>query len=213
MRVLAIGTHPDDVELGCGGTVARYLAAGDDVHVLIVTRTANPDPQREQQVARAAAVLGGPTVHWLNYLTTSLDYVPADSLVRAMGRVVRGVEPQVLMIPHAADVHTDHVAVRVAAINLGKWFRYPGIMRVLSYEVLSETDQSVDVGFVPNYFVDVTATIGVKLEAIMCYRSEVGEYPFPRSADAVRALATVRGAASGFVAAEAFVLLRERVSQ
>ena len=59
-------------------------------------------------------------------------------------------------------------------------------------------------------FVDVTEFLGKKIKALDVYASEVGDFPFPRSHEAIRALATLRGAASGFKAAEAFELLRER---
>jgi LmbE family N-acetylglucosaminyl deacetylase len=67
-----------------------------------------------------------------------------------------------------------------------------------------------DKGFRPNVFIDVEPFLDGKLRAIDIYASEQGAFPFPRSHEAIRALATLRGAASGFKAAEAFELLRER---
>jgi LmbE family N-acetylglucosaminyl deacetylase len=86
------------------------------------------------------------------------------------------------------------------------------VRRLLSYETLSETDFCLDTRspFQPNCFVDITAYLERKLEIVAAYESEIGEFPFPRSIAALRALAAVRGAAAGFMAAEAFMLLRER---
>jgi LmbE family N-acetylglucosaminyl deacetylase len=84
---------------------------------------------------------------------------------------------------------------------------------VLAYETLSETDSSLDPGhsgFRPNAFVDVSLYLDDKVAAMRTYRSEFGEFPFPRSEHGIRALAAVRGLASGFAAAEAFMLLTER---
>jgi N-acetylglucosamine malate deacetylase 1 len=86
------------------------------------------------------------------------------------------------------------------------------VRRLLSYETISETDFCLDTRspFQPNCFVDITRYLERKLEVLAAYQSELGRFPFPRSIEAVRSLAAVRGAASGFEAAEAFQLLRER---
>ena len=82
----------------------------------------------------------------------------------------------------------------------------------MAYETLSETDFGLgtDQGFRPNVFVDIEPFLNGKLQAMDIYGSELGAFPFPRSHEVIRALATVRGAAAGFKAAEAFELLRER---
>ena len=63
--------------------------------------------------------------------------------------------------------------------------------------------------FSPNVFVDVTETIDRKIEIMKIYQSEIGSFPFPRSSQAVTALGHLRGSTSGYMAAEAFMLLRE----
>ena len=78
----------------------------------------------------------------------------------------------------------------------------------------SETEAALDATaqpFRPNVFVDITAHLERKLRILQVFEGEIGEFPFPRSPDAVRALAGMRGAAAGYAAAEAFQLLRERV--
>ena len=82
----------------------------------------------------------------------------------------------------------------------------------MSYETLSETDFGLGAGqgFRPNVFVDIEPYLTDKLRAMDIYASELGEFPFPRSHEAILALATLRGAASGFKAAEAFELVYER---
>ena len=119
---------------------------------------------------------------------------------------------ETIFVPHPADVHSDHRVVFDAVSACTKWFRYPSVKRVLAYETLSETDFGLGTNqpFRPNVFVDVEHFFIKKLQAMDIYASEVGEFPFPRSHEAIRALATLRGAASGFKAAEAFELLRER---
>jgi hypothetical protein len=83
---------------------------------------------------------------------------------------------------------------------------------VFAYETLSETDFSIDPdakGFRPNVYINIADYLETKIEIAKIYASELAPFPFPRSEEALRSLAQVRGAAAGFQAAEAFMLLKE----
>jgi N-acetylglucosamine malate deacetylase 1 len=218
-RVLVIAPHPDDELLGCGGTLLRRRAEGARIDWLIATGMsekagwpAERVEQRAREIESVAALLGVHEVFQLGFEPTRLDTVPLAEVVQRIGDVIRACEPDELFVPAANDAHSDHRVVFDAASGCAKWFRYPSVKRVLAYETLSETDFSLrsDAAFRPNCFVDISAHLERKLEILSTYQSELGEHPFPRSTAAVRALATLRGAASGFMAAEAFELLRER---
>jgi LmbE family N-acetylglucosaminyl deacetylase len=133
-------------------------------------------------------------------------------LIEQFSAVFKKFGPEHVFLPHRSDVHSDHRVVFDAGAACAKWFRYPSVRRLLSYETISETDFCLDTRspFQPNCFVDITRYLERKLEVVAAYQSELGQFPFPRSIDAIRSLAAVRGAASGFEAAEAFQLLRER---
>jgi LmbE family N-acetylglucosaminyl deacetylase len=135
-----------------------------------------------------------------------------SDLVTRIADAFRSFEPDEVYLPHSSDVHTDHGIVFTAAAACTKWFRYPSITRVLAYETVSETEFGLRhmPSFRPNVFVDIEPFLEAKMDAMEVYTSEVGVFPFPRSRATLRALATLRGAASGFRAAEAFELLRER---
>ncbi len=219
-RVVVVAPHPDDETLGCGGTLLRHRAEGDEVHWLIVTAmseaagfSAARIRQREDEVAEVARRYGFAGVHPLNLEVTQLDAVPMATMVAKVGVVYSAVEPEVVYLPYRYDVHTDHAAVFDAAVACTKWFRYPFVRRVLVYETLSETDFNLNAdvgGFRPNVFVDITPHLDEKIEIMRLFASEMGTFPFPRSEHALRALAHLRGAAAGYEAAEAFMLLRER---
>ena len=118
-------------------------------------------------------------------------------------------------MPYPADAHSDHNAVFDASVALTKWFRFPSIDRIYVYETQSETDFDISPsssGFRANTFVDITDTIEKKIEIAGIYESEFLEHPFPRNFEAIRALAKVRGIASGFEFAEAFMLIKQRIS-
>ena len=218
-KTLVVAPHPDDEVLGVGGTLLRRKAEGVKVAWLIVTAISvqsgwseDKVNQRADEVKRVTEFFGFDEVVNLNYPTTRLDRVPMSDLVTGLSTVFKEFQPEEVFVPHPSDVHTDHRMVFDAVASCTKWFRYPSVKRVLAYETLSETDFGLgtDQGFRPNVFVNIEPYLDAKLQAMKIYASELGEFPVPRSDEAIRALATVRGAASGFKAAEAFELLRER---
>lgn len=168
--------------------------------------------QRADEIKRIAELFGFDEVFALNFPTTQLDRVPISDLVTGISDVFKSFEPEEVFVPHPFDVHTDHHRVFEAAASCAKWFRHSSVKRVLAYETISETDFGLGAGqgFRPNVFVDIEPFLNDKLRAMDIYASELGAFPFPRSHEAIRALAALRGAASGFKAAEAFELLRER---
>jgi LmbE family N-acetylglucosaminyl deacetylase len=147
----------------------------------------------------------------LDFPTAQLDQQPMDTLVSRVSEVFRDFEPEEVLLPHPGDAHSDHRVTFDAVSACTKWFRYPRVRRVLTYETLSETDAGLDPArvFQPTVFVDVSDYLERKIEMMRVYESEMGEFPFARSERALRALAETRGTQGGFVAAEAFVLLKE----
>jgi LmbE family N-acetylglucosaminyl deacetylase len=219
MRTLVIAPHPDDEVLGAGGTLLRRKAEGAELAWLIVTGISTTTgwkqeqvEQRASEIERTTATLGFEHVFALNFPPAQLDRIPVSDLVCAFSSVFKAFQPEEVFVPHPSDVHTDHRTVFDAAVACTKWFRYPSVKRVLAYETLSETDFGLgnELGFRPNVFVDITPFLEGKLQAMDTYASEMEPFPFPRSHEALRALAKVRGATSGYYAAEAFQLLRER---
>jgi len=219
MKTIVIAPHPDDEVFGAGGTLLRRKAAGARVAWLIVTAisvesgwSGEKVKLRAGEIERCAELFGFDEVFALKYPTAQLDRVPRSDLVSSISDVFRSFQPEELLVPHPSDAHSDHHIVFHAVASCTKWFRYPSVKRVLAYETLSETDFGLGTNrdFRPNVFVDIEPFLGDKMRAMDIYASELGAFPFPRCHEAIRALATLRGAASGYKAAEAFELMRER---
>lgn len=220
MNTMVIAPHPDDEVLGVGGALLRRKAEGAKVAWLIMSDISVESgwaeekvKQRADEIKRITEIFCFDEVFKLNFPTAQLDRMPIKDLVAGISAAFRSFEPEEVFVPHPHDVHTDHRVVFDAAASCMKWFRYPFVKRVLAYETLSETDFGLgaDRGFRPNFFINIEPFLEQKLKAMDIYASELGEFPFPRSPEAIRALAALRGAASGFKAAEAFELLRERL--
>jgi LmbE family N-acetylglucosaminyl deacetylase len=212
--------HPDDETLGCGGTMLRHRAAGDNVHWLIVTQPVEGRVRPEfaaacaTQVETVAAAYGVSSVTRLGFPTARLDTVPQAELIGRIGEAISERRPETVYLIHAGDVHTDHHAVFLAATSVLKGFhmRSLGVRRLLSYETLSSTEAAPAQGhraFMPTVYNDIAPYIDRKIEIMEMYRTEAQPDPLPRGPSAIRALARTRGAAVGLEYAEAFMLLRE----
>ena len=214
-KVLIIAVHPDDETLGCGGTLLKNKANGDEIHWLICTtidKEHNYYMKREKEIEKVSALYNFDSVHNLRLKTMQVDEYTASELVGKISQVIKEVQPNIIYLPFKGDVHGDHRKIFEASYSCTKSFRYPFIKKIYMMETLSETEfapSSKEDSFVPNVFVDVSEFFEKKIEIMKIFESEMAEHPFPRSERSLRALATLRGATCGWEYAESFVLLKE----
>ena len=219
MKILVIAPHPDDETLGCGGTLFRHKKEGDELYWGIITGISEdmgwPESavkKRDAEIDTVAKKYGFSDVFNFRLPTTKLDTLPLSDLIEKITDVYKKVEPEIIYMPFAYDVHTDHQYLAKALQSTFKWFRYSHIKKVLMYETLSETEFNFieKQKFSPNVFVDISDHLNDKIETMEIYASEMGDFPFPRSEKTLRSLAAFRGSQSGFEAAEGFELVYER---
>jgi LmbE family N-acetylglucosaminyl deacetylase len=217
---LVVAPHPDDEALGVGGLVARLTRSGRAVHVIFGAvdgfhhygTVGTTMEQRLGEIDAVAKVLG--FTHSILYagrdLIEKLDTVPQRDLVDAFETALNEKQPDLFVVPHGVDFDQDHVACFRAAFaaarpipsSLGKHFP----SHVLAYEMpkLTWSDQA----FHPNFYVNVTDTIDVKLSAIRAYESQRRVPPHIRSLENIEALARLRGSEVGVAYAESYRVLR-----
>lgn len=218
MRVLVISAHMDDEILGVGGTIAKHVKAGDKVTVCIVCKRAYNhqfDPQlvREEKEAakRAANILGYDNIRFLDLRDELLDERLLDVIV-PLEECVLETKPVVVYTHHRGDSNQDHRAVFHATMVACRTIARHKVPRVLSYEVLSSTEQTApfpEYAFQPNFYVNISDSLDRKIEAVKAYTRELREFPHPRSAKGIEVLARKRGMEIGFQAAEAFTVIRD----
>ena len=218
MKVLVISAHMDDEVLGMGGTIAKHVAAGDEVTVCVACKRAynhQYDPQivEEEKTAarRAAEVLGYKDLRFLDLRDELLDDRLSDVIVPLEDCVLK-VMPSVVYTHHRGDSNQDHRAVFQASMIACRSVSQHKVSRLLSYEVPSSTDQSPpfpEYAFQPNYYVNIDGVLDRKIDAMKIYTRELRQFPHPRSTQGVEVLAQKRGIEVGFRAAEAFVLVRD----
>lgn len=225
MKVLVVVAHPDDEVLGCGGTIARHVRAKDRVKVVIlaegVTSRASSrsaglrsrDVARLQSNARKAnAALGVKHLVMLGMPDNRMDGLELLDVVKAIEAQVLKFRPETVYTHHPGDLNVDHAVVSRAVMTACRPVPGANTRRILFFETPSCTEWQAGLpalAFVPNYYCDISKTIGSKLRALRHYSSEMRSWPHPRSFRAVEHLARWRGASVGVSAAEAFVLARE----
>jgi LmbE family N-acetylglucosaminyl deacetylase len=197
-NVLAIGAHPDDIELGCGGTLAKHNAQGDNVTVLVVTKGESGPGDvsaRVDEVGRAASVLGASRVVWGGHPDgrVSTDEL---GLVHLIEDTIRTHRIDRVYTHSEADSHQDHRAVALASLGAA---RHVGCL--LAY------DSPSSLGFAPSVFVDISGYLDKKLQALSEHISQV-DHSSMVSTTLVSTNAGYRGFQARVEAAEGFVPLR-----
>lgn len=192
MNILAIGAHPDDVELGCGATLAAHTARGDNVAMLIMT-TGEQGPQagcsRVREQEHAAEILGA-RLFWGNFRDGA---VPEQrETVELIDAVMGEIEADLIYTHSTEDSHQDHRVTARMSLSAGR-----RTQRYLTYEAPTSR------AFVPCLFVNVEGFMDKKLEALRAHHSQVLKNRLV-DLDAIEAQARYRGFQARMRCAEAF---------
>lgn len=216
-KIVVIAPHTDDETLGAGGYLLKRKSEGDVIYWINVTNVKVEYGYSIEEVKRWNEIIhmvsqkfNFKEVFDLALEPSSLDKMEKSLLISMLRTCLDNIQPDIVLLPFYDDTHSDHRVVFDAAIACCKSFRNPQIKKVMCMEIISETDYAIsDRGFLPNYFVDISDYIDEKVEILELYKSEVHESPFPRSVDAIIALAKYRGASCYSHYAEAFRIVKE----
>ncbi|MBX9635627.1 MAG: PIG-L family deacetylase [Magnetospirillum sp.] len=221
MTVLVVAAHPDDEVLGCGGAMARHAAQGETVHVLILAEGATSRADRRDVTAHgaeleglrkaatdAARCLGVQPPRFAGFPDNRMDSVDLLDVVKAVEAVIAETQPDTVYCHWGADLNVDHRVTHEAVLTACRPLPGSSVRRILAWETVSSTEWGLQ-PFQPNSFVGLDQDcLERKRQALICYASEMRDFPHARSMEAVEALARLRGANVGLPAAEAFVLIR-----
>ncbi|HEY3375039.1 MAG TPA: PIG-L family deacetylase [Candidatus Aquicultor sp.] len=227
MNILVVVAHPDDEILGCGGTIARHTKQGDVVHVAILAEGLTSRSDKRDREAyrdklselaafaqRANEIIGVSSLTLLNLPDNRMDSIDVLDVVKTVETLVEKTRSDVVYTHHAGDLNIDHSIVHNAVITACRPVPGCTVKQLLFFEIPSSTEWQVPGSvsyFMPNWFVDITGVLSLKLEALAAYNSEMRDWPHPRSLRAAEYLAGWRGASVGVEAAEAFILGRNIV--
>jgi len=198
LRVLAVGAHPDDIELGCGGSLAKLAAAGAHVHAVILSEGrsgAEEGVDRAQESVLALQTLGVQSMVQLDLPDTALQEVTREML-HHLEQTAATVQPQRVYTMSAHDRHQDHRAVHDASI-----IAFRRVRQVLCYETPSSLPH-----FAPGLHEDISEQFELKLQALRAHASQ--RHRQYMSEAHVRCLAQFRGQQVGLGLCEGFLSYR-----
>ena len=196
MNIVAVGSHPDDIELGCGGALLAHRARGDSITLLVMTTgERGPQDSRSRMLEQEdAAALLGAQLYWGGFEDGAVP--EGRPSVDAVQSVLREVKADLVYTHVPRDTHQDHRGTGLATLAAAR--RYS---RVLGYE--SPTTQ----GFAPQLFIDIAPLVEKKLDLIRAHVSQVLKNGLV-DLEAVEAQARYRGFQARVRQAEAFEVER-----
>lgn len=215
---IVIAPHADDETLGCGGTIKKLKENGERFYWFLVTEPTESMGLTEEYMALRETVITNVSKAYdfdrvirLGFPATELENKLVSKIIDGIKSNLPSTERLRIFAPFPGDAHSDHFFCFNAALALSKWFRTENFEALYCYETLSETEfgvNPVNLNFNPNIFSDITQYMDFKISTMEKYKTEIGDFPFPRSQISIESLARFRGSASGFDYAEAFMLIK-----
>ncbi len=220
-NILVVAPHADDEVLGCGGTIAKHTRLGGTVYVAIMTNAAVGAPELfgsdgidavRVEAIKAHKILGVKETLFYDFPAPQLDQYPQYKIANALSALIKEKNIDTLYIPHKGDLHLDHGVIYNASLVAARPLPGQSIRHIYAYETLSETEwghPTTEAVFIPRYFnVLNDSDFKIKIEAMICFASQLKEFPNTRSIKAIEHLAALRGAYVGSNIAESFDVIR-----
>ena len=213
MKILAIGAHLDDIELACGGTLAKAIKNGHEVKVLIMSKSGYTNKEGKIQRSNDTAVkeglnalhtLGIEDIEILDFPTKDIPF--SSDVVNAIDVVMSDYDPDLIFTHHPFDTHQAHEGVAKASIAAARRRN-----TVYFYEPITPSGRSY-VSFKPQMYVDIDETINTKIKSLECHKSEYNKFGGESWIEGVKSRCGFRGYEIGKKYAEAFEILREEMS-
>lgn len=210
--ILVIGAHPDDELLGSAGTLKRLIDQGYTVVSVVTALGRKEEAHHIQAFGRLAnKKLGIEEVIFLGHKNLELEMMPRHKLTKDIEALITKYNPSKIFTHHYGDMNIDHRITFEAVLTATRPLPNKKPIELITFETVSSTEWNTythDQVFKPNYFVNVTDTMDLKVEALKEYDVEMRDFPHPRSYEGVKALAKVRGMTVGVPYAEAFEIIR-----
>jgi LmbE family N-acetylglucosaminyl deacetylase len=224
MSILVIAAHPDDETLGCGGAIAKYSSQGEPVHIVILgegvrSRSNEFMPEDSKKIntlqqngKTAAGILGAKNIFFESFPDNRFDSVPLLDIVKTVEIYIERFKPHTIFTHHGGDLNIDHSISFRAVITAARPLPGTCVKNIYAFETLSATEWAFETSsrkFKPNLFINIEPYLEKKIAAMTAYETEIRQFPHPRSAKAIAALAHRRGSMAGYKSGEAFSIIRQ----
>ena len=207
MKILVIAPHPDDEVLGMGGTIKK-LSKKNKIILCVISEGATAQYKNKKMIQvrrnsckKAAKILGISQTQFLDYPDMRLNLSHLD-INKKLEEIIEKYRPEIVYTAPKNDLNLDHQIVFNSTLVACR--PKSGVKQILCYEIQGNTK----VPFAPNVFENIEKEFPYKIKGFKMYKSEIEEFPNPRSIAAIENLAIQRGIESGTKKAEAFELIR-----
>jgi len=193
LKIIAIGAHADDIEISCGGTIAKAVAKGHKVLMVVMTTSEYTDytgkvlrsrEEAAEEGKKAAEILRA-ELRILNFPTKDVPY--NSKSVEALDEIFNEFQPDIILTHWPHDTHQAHQATALASISAARYFN-----TILMYEPMMPSGRSYH-GFRPQVYIDISQYNDIKKEALKAHKSQYKKYGDAYWLNAVEARARLRG--------------------
>lgn len=220
-KILIIAAHPDDEILGCGGLIAKYherikfrvvfIAEGSSCRFASssIAEIQEAIKNREHSARNALKKYNPESIIFENHECGKLDSVPVIKINKIIEKNIQEFNPDTVISHSHTDANSDHRRIAESIIMATRPGALNAVKTVMSMEIPSSTEWNFNSPFEPNLFISINDNeMNAKIEALEKYNTEIKPFPFPRSAEGLKAFARYRGLQSGNSYAEAFRIIR-----
>lgn len=218
-KILIIAAHPDDEIIGCSASVARLINKDYEAFTLILgegitSRTEEEKETKEKlkelkrNAIQANKIIGVKEVFFEDLPDNKFDEIPLLTIIKSIERIKKKVKPSLVFTHFKNDLNIDHRRTFEAAITAFRPIENEKCKKIYSFPILSSTEWNYPISFSPDTFVNIKETIKFKLDALKLYKSEIREFPHPRSIKGVKISARYWGISVGLEYVEPFKTVR-----
>ena len=215
--ILIIVAHPDDEILGCGGTISKLIKEGYTAYTLILGegKTSRDIKNHKidritfnKEIQKANYTIGVKKVFIENFPDNRFDSVDLLDIIKVITKVKNKINPDIIFTHYEKDLNIDHQITYKAVITATRPMKNESAKEIYSFEILSSTEWNYPLSFSADTFFDISKTLKIKQKAMKKYKSELCEYPHPRSLKGIKLNALYHGMRVGKKYIEAFKSIR-----
>lgn len=210
MNILVIAAHPDDEVLGMGGTIKK-LSGSNEISLCVISEGASAQYKNKKMIKvrreackKCGKKLGIKNFYFLNFPDMKLDSIPQLTINQKIEKIIKKVKPEIVFTTPSNDLNSDHRRVFESTLVATRPIRN-SVKKILSYEIPGV----VYFPFKPNTYENILREFNCKIDAFKEYKTEIEDFPHPRSIESIKNLSIMRGIESGLKRAEAFMLIRD----
>tara|TARA_B110000014_G_scaffold55285_1_gene37338 strand:- start:8203 stop:8841 length:639 start_codon:yes stop_codon:yes gene_type:complete len=209
MNILVLAAHPDDEVIGMGGTIKK-LSKNNKIHLCVVSEGASAQysdkkmiEERRNACKKSGKILGISHYTFLDFPDMKLDTIPHLEINKKLEKLIKKINPKIVYTTPNNDLNKDHQKVFESTLVVTRPHS-SNVNQVLSYEFPGLKSEEM----MPNVYEEVSTEFNFKIKAFKMYKSEIKNFPHPRSLQSIESLAVQRGVESNKKKAEAFRLIR-----